>query len=108
MTHVALVIVQTLAWLALAEGGARLAEWLRPGGDDIAFDYAPYRMLRMVRAPPENVMSKGPVTFASLLAGLVWDRSGPTAAFLIGSVFAVLALIALGVLRMVQRRSPTR
>ncbi len=51
MTRAALLIVQTLAWLTLAEGGARLAEWLRPGAEDIAFDYAPYRMLRMVRAP---------------------------------------------------------
>jgi MFS family permease len=34
---------------------------------------------------------------ASLIAGLAWDRSGPTAAFLIGSGFAVVALVALGV-----------
>jgi MFS family permease len=32
---------------------------------------------------------------ASLLAGAVWDRSGPTAAFLIGTGFALLALAAL-------------
>jgi MFS family permease len=41
---------------------------------------------------------------ASLLAGVVWDRSGPTAAFLIGSGFALLALIALGTLRTAQRK----
>lgn len=51
MTRAAVVIVQVLGWLLLAEGAARLAEWLRPGAEDIAFDYAPYRMLRMVRAP---------------------------------------------------------
>ena len=32
---------------------------------------------------------------ASLLAGVVWDRSGPTAALMIGAGFAVLALLAL-------------
>ncbi len=31
---------------------------------------------------------------ASLLAGLAWDRFGPTAAFLIGAGFAVIALLA--------------
>ena len=41
---------------------------------------------------------------ASLLAGIVWDRSGPTAAFLIGAGFAVVALVALGTLRAVQSR----
>jgi MFS family permease len=45
---------------------------------------------------------------ASLIAGVVWDRSGPTAAFLIGAGFAVVALIALGVMRMMQRRPSTR
>jgi MFS family permease len=32
---------------------------------------------------------------ASLVAGVVWDRSGPTAALMIGAGFAVLALIVL-------------
>ncbi|MCX5658358.1 MAG: MFS transporter [Planctomycetota bacterium] len=32
---------------------------------------------------------------ASLLAGMVWDRAGPKAAFLIGAGFAVMALISL-------------
>lgn len=36
---------------------------------------------------------------ASLLAGVVWDRSGPTAALMIGSGFAVLALLALLLVR---------
>ena len=45
---------------------------------------------------------------ASLIAGLVWDRSGPTAAFLIGAGFAVVALLALGAAWVVQRqRSPS-
>lgn len=51
MNRAAEVIAQTLLLLLLTEGGARLAEWIRPGGEDIAFDYAPYRMQRMVRAP---------------------------------------------------------
>src|SRR6202040_3138098 len=51
MTRAALILFQTLTLLTLAEGAARMAEWLRPRSDDLAFDYAPYRMLRMTRAP---------------------------------------------------------
>ncbi len=40
---------------------------------------------------------------ASLLAGLVWDHSGPTAAFLIGAAFAVVALVALVFGRVTER-----
>ena len=36
---------------------------------------------------------------ASLLAGVVWDRSGPMAALLIGAGFAILALLALFAVR---------
>lgn len=36
---------------------------------------------------------------ASVLAGLMWDRFGPTLAFLIGAGLSVLALIVLGALR---------
>ena len=50
MNRAAQMIAQTLL-LLLTEGGARLAEWIHPGGEDIVFDYAPYRMQRMVRAP---------------------------------------------------------
>ena len=39
---------------------------------------------------------------ASLLAGMVWDRSGAAATFLTGAGFAVVALVALVGLRMVQ------
>ncbi len=38
---------------------------------------------------------------ASLIAGLVWDRYGPAPAFLIGAGFALAALAALGLLRVV-------
>lgn len=41
---------------------------------------------------------------ASLLAGLVWDRSGPTAAFLIGAGFAVAALASLAFVRNAVRK----
>jgi hypothetical protein len=51
MTRVALVVFQTLILLTVAEGAARIAEWLRPPREEVAFDYAPYRMLRMTRAP---------------------------------------------------------
>lgn len=51
MNRASHVIVRTLLLLMLVEGGARLAEWLRPAGENITFDYAPYRMQRMVRAP---------------------------------------------------------
>jgi MFS family permease len=41
---------------------------------------------------------------ASLLAGIVWDRAGPAPAFMIGSGFAMVALGALGVLWVAERR----
>jgi MFS family permease len=44
--------------------------------------------------------------FASLIAGIAWDRLGPATAFLIGSGFAVAALVALGLLRAFQARRP--
>jgi lysophospholipase L1-like esterase len=51
MSRAALVAFNTLLLLALCEGGARVAEWARPESDDLTFDYAPYRMLRMARGP---------------------------------------------------------
>ena len=36
---------------------------------------------------------------ASLLAGIVWDRVGPAAALLLGAGFAIVALVALGLVR---------
>ena len=51
MTRTALIVFQTLILLMLAEGAARIAEGLRPRSEELAFDYAPYRMLRMTRAP---------------------------------------------------------
>jgi lysophospholipase L1-like esterase len=51
MTRAALILFQTLILLTMVESAARMAEWLRPRSDDLAFDYAPYRMLRMTRAP---------------------------------------------------------
>lgn len=41
---------------------------------------------------------------ASLIAGLLWDRSGPAAAFLIGAGFAVVALVSLALVRVAVRR----
>lgn len=46
-----LILVNTLLALGLLEGAARTAEWMRPLSEDVAFEYAPYRMLRMSRAP---------------------------------------------------------
>ena len=51
MQRGAVILLITLALLALAEGLARLAEWVHPGGDRLAFAYSPYRMLKMARAP---------------------------------------------------------
>jgi lysophospholipase L1-like esterase len=51
MTRAALIFFQMLILLMLAEGAARMAEWWRPKSEELAFDYAPYRMLRMTRAP---------------------------------------------------------
>ncbi|MEQ1884608.1 MAG: hypothetical protein ABL967_06060 [Bryobacteraceae bacterium] len=47
----ALVAVQVLLLLGLAEGSATVLEKLRPRDAELAFDYAPYRMLRMSHAP---------------------------------------------------------
>ena len=48
-----LIAVYTLALLTLAEGAARLAEWVHPGtgAAEVTFAYSPYRMLKMTRAP---------------------------------------------------------
>ncbi len=51
MTRFSVIVLNTLLLLGLAEGAARIAEWLRPPSQDVAFDYAPYRMLRMTAAP---------------------------------------------------------
>jgi lysophospholipase L1-like esterase len=40
----------TVLMLALAEAGARLAEWIHPLAG-VSFDYAPYRMLKMSSGP---------------------------------------------------------
>lgn len=51
MTRAGWIAINTLALAALAEGASRLVEWLRPPSHDLVFDYAPYRMLRMSKAP---------------------------------------------------------
>lgn len=45
------IVLITLALLLAAEGAARVAEWIRPADADLRFEYAPYRMLKMSRAP---------------------------------------------------------
>lgn len=45
------ILLNTLWLLFAAEGAARLAEWIHPPVDDLTFEYAPYRMLKMSRAP---------------------------------------------------------
>jgi hypothetical protein len=51
MTRVGWIVLNTVLLLALAEGAARIAEWLHPPAEELSFDYAPYRMLKMSRAP---------------------------------------------------------
>ncbi|HEV8144782.1 MAG TPA: SGNH/GDSL hydrolase family protein [Bryobacteraceae bacterium] len=46
-----LILLNTLLLAALAESIARVAEWVRPERAELAFEYAPYRMLRTTRAP---------------------------------------------------------
>src|SRR5260370_24782958 len=46
-----LILLNTVLVFALAEGAARIAEWVHPERPDMTFGYAPYRMLRMTRAP---------------------------------------------------------
>jgi hypothetical protein len=45
------VLFNTLLLLCGAEGAARIAEWIHPPADDLTFEYAPYRMLKMSHAP---------------------------------------------------------
>lgn len=40
---------------------------------------------------------------ASLVAGALWDHTGPTAPFLVGAAFAVLALVGIGVVHGTER-----
>jgi hypothetical protein len=51
MARVPWIVLNTAMLLALLEGGARIAEWLHPPTEDLSFDYAPYRMLKMTHAP---------------------------------------------------------
>jgi len=51
MTRIARIVINTLLLVALAEGVARIVEWVHPPAEDLSFDYAPYRMLKMNRAP---------------------------------------------------------
>jgi len=46
-----LIVLNTALLLALVESVARLAEWLHPAVEEIEFGYAPYRMLKMTKAP---------------------------------------------------------
>jgi hypothetical protein len=46
-----LIALNTIVLFALAEGAARLAEWVHPDGEAVTFAYSPYRMLKMTRAP---------------------------------------------------------
>jgi lysophospholipase L1-like esterase len=50
MQRFAPVFMITVLLLALAEAGARLAEWIHPLAG-VSFDYAPYRMLKMSAGP---------------------------------------------------------
>jgi hypothetical protein len=51
MTRTAQVLLNIVLLAAVAEGGARLAERWWPPQEDVAFGYAPYRMLKMTAAP---------------------------------------------------------
>lgn len=51
MIRGAWMVLNTALLLVLAEGGARIAEWLHPPAEELTFGYAPYRMLRMTGAP---------------------------------------------------------
>lgn len=51
INRLSIVILQALLLLGLGEAGARLVERVRKPDSDVSFDYAPYRMLRMVSAP---------------------------------------------------------
>jgi hypothetical protein len=46
-----LIALNTIVLLTLAEGAARLAEWVHPDGEAMTFAYSPYRMLKMTHAP---------------------------------------------------------
>jgi hypothetical protein len=46
-----LIAVNTAVVIALLECVARVAEWVHPQTEDLEFGYAPYRMLKMTKAP---------------------------------------------------------
>jgi MFS family permease len=59
-------------------------------------------------APPElrgtaygvfNLASGGAILAASIIAGALWDWTGPTGTFLTGAAFAALALLGLLLIR---------
>lgn len=45
------IVLNTLLLLAACEWAARVAEWIHPPSAELSFEYAPYRMLKMSRAP---------------------------------------------------------
>lgn len=51
MTRLLSIGAWTMALVLIGEISARAVEVLRPSAEDVTFDYAPYRMLRMVDAP---------------------------------------------------------
>lgn len=51
MTRTAQVLLNIALLVAATEGGARLIERWWPAAEDVIFDYAPYRMLKMTAAP---------------------------------------------------------
>jgi hypothetical protein len=51
MARIAVVVLRTLILLVLIEGAARVAEWIHPAQEELSFAYAPYRMLKMSKAP---------------------------------------------------------
>jgi len=44
-------LLRTMLLLLGCEAVARLAEWIHPAAEDLTFEYAPYRMLKMSHAP---------------------------------------------------------
>ena len=51
-----------------------------------------------------NLATGVALLFASVIAGLLWDRAGPDATFLMGAVFAVVALVLVAAKKVVSRR----
>ena len=68
-------------------------------------------------APPElrgtayglfNFVCGIAMLLSSIIAGVLWDRFGPSMTFFVGAVFTVVALMGLGLFQLIQKNNISR